>query len=231
MKDEHDLDDDDDASAIKTRIAMECDDLQNDSLMELGGATIATDSRGAGETFEVSVLSDDRDLYTNGDGSYRNNFHSQQDPSSPPRSPLNISALTMPPTGSQTPNGNSAAVNNFKDPYVEIQPTVSKSDSFDTANDMDSIDSNSNDNNPQHRYTGFAFDLGQSFKNDIMRKHSTISHRNFAGNNANAPTMIAVVPPYPMMEETSDSDIDSWAQTDGTVGSLEERLEDITAEI
>jgi hypothetical protein len=40
------------------------------------------------------------------------------------------------------------------------------------------------------------------------------------------PTTIAVVPPYPM-EETSDSEADSWAQTDGTVGSLEERLDDV----
>jgi len=42
--------------------------------------------------------------------------------------------------------------------------------------------------------------------------------------------LCAVVPPYPM-DETSDSEVDSWAQTDGTVGSLEDRLEEITAEI
>jgi hypothetical protein len=44
------------------------------------------------------------------------------------------------------------------------------------------------------------------------------------------PTTIAVVPPYPM-EETSDSEADSWAQTDGTVGSLEERLDEVRGEI
>jgi hypothetical protein len=64
----------------------------------------------------------------------------------------------------------------------------------------------------------YAFDLGESFKNDVMGTY--------------APTTMQVVAPYPMMEDTScDSEADSWAQTDGTVGSLEERLEEITAEI
>jgi hypothetical protein len=74
----------------------------------------------------------------------------------------------------------------------------------------------------------YAFDLSQSFKNDVMGTYGfggTRSHP-FAG-----PTTMPVVAPYPLLDETSDSEVDSWAQTDATVGSLEERLEEITAEI
>jgi hypothetical protein len=64
----------------------------------------------------------------------------------------------------------------------------------------------------------YTFDLANSMKLDVI------------GTYSGMPTCMAVVPPYPM-EETSDSEVDSWAQTDGTVGSLEDRLEEITAEI
>jgi len=71
--------------------------------------------------------------------------------------------------------------------------------------------------------SSYTFDLAWSLKNDVMGAHGG-SGSDFG------PTSMAVVPPYPM-EETSDSEADSWAQTDGTVGSLEDRLEEITAEI
>lgn len=76
----------------------------------------------------------------------------------------------------------------------------------------------------------YAFDLSESFKNDVM---GTYGGFGFGGRQQPAPpTTMQVVAPYPMMEDTScDSEADSWAQTDGTVGSLEERLEEITAEI
>jgi hypothetical protein len=71
------------------------------------------------------------------------------------------------------------------------------------------------DDYPPAKYT---FDLSDTFKQNIMGTY--------------APTTMQVVAPYPMMEDTScDSEVDSWAQTDGTVGSLEDRLEEITAEI
>lgn len=60
----------------------------------------------------------------------------------------------------------------------------------------------------------YAFDLGESFRNSVMK--------------AVAPTILPVVAAYPPEDSSMD---DSWAQTDGTVGSLEERLEEITAEI
>jgi hypothetical protein len=77
----------------------------------------------------------------------------------------------------------------------------------------------------------YAFDLGQSLKMKVMGTY--------------APTTIPVVAPYPLngnfanMGHSNDMDLsgcdseaeDSWAQTDGTVGSIEERLEEITAEI
>ena len=66
----------------------------------------------------------------------------------------------------------------------------------------------------------YAFDLGAAFKNNVMGTHAP-------------PTVMQVMPPYPIVEDIScDSEADdSWAQTDGTVGSLEERLEPITGEI
>lgn len=69
--------------------------------------------------------------------------------------------------------------------------------------------------------SSYTFDLANCMKNDVMGTYGM----------QYGPTSISVVPPYPMAEETSDSEVDSWAQTDGTVGSLEERLEEITAEI
>jgi hypothetical protein len=66
----------------------------------------------------------------------------------------------------------------------------------------------------------YQFDLGQSFKNNVMGTYFP----------QNAPTSMHVVAPY-ALDDTSDSEVDSWAQTEGTVGSLEERLEEITAEI
>jgi len=69
----------------------------------------------------------------------------------------------------------------------------------------------------------YAFDLSQSFKNDVMG--------TYFRSGPQGPTTMQVVAPYPILDETSDSEADSWAQTDGTVGSLEERLEEITAEI
>lgn len=80
----------------------------------------------------------------------------------------------------------------------------------------------------------YAFDLGQSLKMKVMGTY--------------APTTIPVVAPYPLNGSSfsnlghpslMDVDLsgcdseaeDSWAQTDGTVGSIEERLEEITAEI
>ena len=60
----------------------------------------------------------------------------------------------------------------------------------------------------------YAFDLGDTFRNSVM--------------NTVAPTILPVVAAFPPEDSSMD---DSWAQTDGTVGSLEERLEEITAEI
>jgi len=70
--------------------------------------------------------------------------------------------------------------------------------------------------------SSYRFDLADSMKHDVMG--------TYGDSDTFGPTSIDVVPPYPM-EDTSDSEVDSWAQTEGTVGSLEERLEEITAEI
>jgi hypothetical protein len=74
----------------------------------------------------------------------------------------------------------------------------------------------------------YTFDLGSSLKNDVMGTYGSTPHS--PSSYGNAPSNMRVTAPYPM-SETSDSEADSWAQTDGTVGSLEDHLEEITAEI
>jgi hypothetical protein len=91
----------------------------------------------------------------------------------------------------------------------------------------DGMGNNSSPRRSQERYDEslsnqsyeYKFDLGNSMKNDVMGAYG-----------GGGPTSMAVVSPYPMSGEDA-SEVDSWAQTDGTVGSLEDNLEEITAEI
>jgi hypothetical protein len=77
------------------------------------------------------------------------------------------------------------------------------------------------------------FDLGSSFKDQLMGLHGN----NGNNHKRNAPRMVSglMYPPSQSMGPSSsvdgDSDADSWAQTDGTIGSLELQLEPITAEV
>jgi hypothetical protein len=90
------------------------------------------------------------------------------------------------------------------------------------------MDKNRSPRRNQERYmeaprpNEYKFDLGNSMKNDVLGAHGS-----------GGPTSMAVVAPYGMAVEASDngSEVDSWAQTDGTVGSLEDNLDLITAEI
>lgn len=72
-----------------------------------------------------------------------------------------------------------------------------------------------------------TFDLGNSFKDQLMGVHGT-SQRNKLGGIGGI-----VMHPFGVGggDGASDSDADSWAQTDGTIGSLELQLEPITAEV
>jgi hypothetical protein len=85
-------------------------------------------------------------------------------------------------------------------------------------------DNNENDEYDHPMSTKYAFDLSQSLKQNVMGTYAS-----------KQPTVIPVVAPYPLgidADISCDSEAeDSWAQTDGTVGSLEEHLEEITAEI
>ena len=83
--------------------------------------------------------------------------------------------------------------------------------------------------------SSYAWDLSTSFQREIMSAHGQVSPAAAQPpvgphNQQFGPTTIEVVPPYPL-DETSESEADSWAQTEGTVGSIEENLEEITAEI
>lgn len=80
----------------------------------------------------------------------------------------------------------------------------------------------------------FAFDMGNSFKDQLMGVHGTggrppvsnISRPAYGSSGGSAYAMTPVG-----RDAMSDSDADSWAQTDGTIGSLELQLEPITAEV
>eukprot|EP00538_Stauroneis_constricta_P009021 CAMPEP_0119551196 /NCGR_PEP_ID=MMETSP1352-20130426/4505_1 /TAXON_ID=265584 /ORGANISM="Stauroneis constricta, Strain CCMP1120" /LENGTH=382 /DNA_ID=CAMNT_0007597209 /DNA_START=197 /DNA_END=1345 /DNA_ORIENTATION=+ len=79
------------------------------------------------------------------------------------------------------------------------------------------------DNSYGHRkqQDSMEFDFGNSFKDQLMGVHGRHAHPR---------------PGYGMTlqgipDSTSESDADSWAQTDGTIGSLELQLEPITAEV
>lgn len=63
----------------------------------------------------------------------------------------------------------------------------------------------------------YTFDLGSNMKNELFNIH---------GRAGDAPRQYGIG-----IEETSDSDNDSWAQTDGTITEIETCLEPITAEI
>jgi hypothetical protein len=74
----------------------------------------------------------------------------------------------------------------------------------------------------------YQFDLADANRNAIMGTYNSASAGSSSGAAAVAgPITMTVVPPYSMED---DSDIDSWAQTEGTVGSLEDRYEE-TGEI
>lgn len=78
------------------------------------------------------------------------------------------------------------------------------------------------------------FDLGNSFKDQLMGLHGG-SHAN-SNHNSNRSkrsgrNMLGSLFPNHAQSLDGDSDVDSWAQTDGTIGSLELQLEPITAEV
>mmetsp|Transcript_21458 Transcript_21458/g.35534 ORF Transcript_21458/g.35534 Transcript_21458/m.35534 type:complete len:375 (+) Transcript_21458:232-1356(+) len=61
----------------------------------------------------------------------------------------------------------------------------------------------------------YTFDLGDNMKLGVLGKHGGSSSRAKRA----------------LVEESEDSDVDSWAQTDATLGSLEVRIGEIRAEI
>lgn len=67
-------------------------------------------------------------------------------------------------------------------------------------------------------FNNVTFDLGTSFKDQLMGVHGPKGNR--------PPGMYGR-----QLNSDGDSDADSWAQTDGTIGSLEPYLEPITAEV
>mmetsp|Transcript_36997 Transcript_36997/g.57366 ORF Transcript_36997/g.57366 Transcript_36997/m.57366 type:complete len:383 (+) Transcript_36997:349-1497(+) len=73
-----------------------------------------------------------------------------------------------------------------------------------------------------------TFDLGTSFKDQLMGVHASSGpHRRPHHHNHMMAGPFGTAP----SADGTDSDADSWAQTDGTIGSLELQLEPITAEV
>jgi hypothetical protein len=80
------------------------------------------------------------------------------------------------------------------------------------------------------------FDLGTSFKDQLMGVHGSRGGNNLnipvgaASNSSKRGSQLGSL--FPATHSLDgDSDADSWAQTDGTIGSLEIGLEPLTAEI
>jgi hypothetical protein len=93
----------------------------------------------------------------------------------------------------------------------------------------DDIDDESDNNSARSPSANpMQFDLGNSFKDQLMGVYggggSSVSKRSNGGLTGSVlfPAAYSV---------DGDSDADSWAQTDGTIGSLELQLEPITAEV
>lgn len=191
----------------------------DDGTLEHGGPPSGDD-----EPFRVSVLSDaDEDDILNNldqrhdDDDYRNNPRLHSPIRHPHHHPHMID------NNNNTNNSTAAS-------------------SFDVDDDED--DDDQLDGAPPPKY---AFDLSSQQSFNVMGKYG------FHGSPAGAtppPTTMQVVAPYPILDNnnsetqscasstnqsigttTDASEADSWAQTDATVGSLEERLEEITAEI
>jgi hypothetical protein len=81
------------------------------------------------------------------------------------------------------------------------------------------------------------FDLGNSFKDQLLGLHGFSGHGpSFQSNSGTVNKRGGLLMSNVLFRQSGqsldgDSDADSWAQTDGTIGSLELQLEPITAEV
>ena len=86
-------------------------------------------------------------------------------------------------------------------------------------------------------FPNMTFDMGSTFKNQLMGVHSTgppgDSSRRLGGGGRGG--NLSGLPGFggyaPSADGTDASETDSWAQTEGTIGSLEIQLEPVTAEV
>ena len=102
-------------------------------------------------------------------------------------------------------------------PGKTLEPQTTSEDLAENLEDDDSRD------NPIEYPNNITFDLGHSFKDQLMGVHGrSAAHKSHLMNPFGRQSSI---------DAASESDADSWAQTDGTIGSLELQLEPITAEV
>jgi hypothetical protein len=108
----------------------------------------------------------------------------------------------------------------------DTEPHISEDGPSSSPEGVQSVDGSDEELFPNN----ITFDLGTSFKDQLMGVHG------LGGGPRRPPHMSGPyghsVGPYgASVDGASDSDADSWAQTDGTIGSLELQLEPITAEV
>jgi hypothetical protein len=122
----------------------------------------------------------------------------------------------------------------LKSPSRDLQQYDTEPHISDDPDAHPSMDSSPESKEKEVFPNNITFDLGTSFKDQLMGVH---------GHNQGGPSRrplghgtMMMSDPYgrqmPTHSDASDSDADSWAQTDGTIGSLENlHLEPITAEV
>ena len=102
-------------------------------------------------------------------------------------------------------------------PGKTLEPQTTSEDLAENLEDDDSR------GNPIEYPNNITFDLGNNFKSQLMGVHGrSAAQKSHLMNPFGRQSSI---------DAASESDADSWAQTDGTIGSLELQLEPITAEV
>jgi len=113
----------------------------------------------------------------------------------------------------------SKSIDDYESPPSKYSNVVIQPIEIDTMSNGESSDSEYI--SPSANRGGYLFDLGSNMRNDMFGIHNKGGPtRDPFGHNMNG-----------MEELASESDADSWAQTEATIGTLEHQLEPITAEV
>jgi hypothetical protein len=142
------------------------------------------------------------------------------------------------------PNNNNNSSNHHPDMSRDSSLYINKDDDTPPLdghiNGRDDVDDDDDDDLPSPTDDGLSetmqFDLGNSFKDQLLGLHGFSGHGQSQQLNHDKFKRGGILMSNVMFRQSGqsldgDSDADSWAQTDGTIGSLELQLEPITAEV